>query len=77
MPRRSYNQIDDKTRFSLVRLITEEQKTIRAAAIELGLKYENAKAIYRVFRLERRITKIKYRDAREDFYSHANAIRDP
>lgn len=39
--------------------------TIRDAAKACDINYENAKAIYRTFRMQKRIIKIKYRRSRE------------
>ena len=39
--------------------------TIRDAAKQMNINYENAKAIYRTFRMQKRIIKIKYRRSRE------------
>ena len=52
-------------RYSLVKLISEEKMTIRDASKRLNINYENAKAIYRTFRMQKRIVKIKYRRSRE------------
>lgn len=52
-------------RYGLVKLISEEKMTIRDAAKRMNINYENAKAIYRTFRMQKRIVKIKYRRSRE------------
>ena len=64
---RSYSQVDDQLRFDLVKLIAEQKLTIRDAAKQLDINYENAKAIYRTFRMHKRINKIKYRRNKEAF----------
>jgi molybdenum-dependent DNA-binding transcriptional regulator ModE len=38
-------------RYGLVKLISEEKMTIRDAAKRMNINYENAKAIYRTFRM--------------------------
>lgn len=48
---RSYVKINDKTREELVELITSRNLSIRDAAQQMNINYENAKAIYRTFRL--------------------------
>ena len=63
MPR-TYSQVDDKMRVTLIKMIADLKLTIREAAMRLGINYENAKAIYRNFRVDRRVGKIKFRRAR-------------
>jgi len=48
---KSYIKITDATREELVDLITSQNLSIRDAANKLEINYENAKAIYRTFRL--------------------------
>jgi len=69
MPR-TYSQVDDKMRVKLIAMIADDNVTIREAAKRLGLKYENAKAIYRNFRVDRRVGKIKFRRARQSLADH-------
>ena len=52
-------------RYCLVKLISEEKMTIRDAAKQMNINYENAKAIYRTFRKSNRIIKINYRRRRD------------
>ena len=54
-------------RVQLITMIADQNVTIREAAKRLGLNYENAKAIYRNFRVDRRIGKIKIRRARQSY----------
>ena len=63
MPR-TYSQVDDKMRVTLIKMIADHKLTIREAAMRLGINYENAKAIYRNFRVDRRVGKIKFRRAK-------------
>jgi len=48
-------------------MIAQQKITIRDAAKKLDINYENAKAIYRTFRMHKRINKIKYRRKIETF----------
>ena len=64
---RTYSQVGDQLRLDLVKLIAEQKFTIRDAAKQLEINYENAKAIYRTFRMQKRINKIKYRRNKEAF----------
>jgi hypothetical protein len=57
---RNYSKVTNECRERLIKLISEG-KTIKNAAIEIDIKYENAKAIYRVYRNESRISKRKGR----------------
>jgi hypothetical protein len=45
----------DFDRKLLIDCIVNKGKTIKQSAIETGISYENAKAIYRIYRLENRI----------------------
>ena len=54
--RRSYKRVSNKRRKRLIRLL-KQKKSIKEAAELVGVNYENAKAIYRVYRLENRQTK--------------------
>ena len=48
---RTYSQVNDPMRYGLIKLISEEKMTIRDAAKKMNINYENAKAIYRTFRM--------------------------
>ena len=45
----------NQRRAELIELLTRTNCTIRDACLQLNLKYESAKAIYRVYRLEDRV----------------------
>ena len=52
---RGYNKVSDEERKALINLLqSDENLSIKVAASQLGLKYENAKAIFRVYRKENR-----------------------
>ena len=53
---RNYNHINDTMRKRLITLV-QQGLQIKQAAAELGINYENAKAIVRVFKNEDRTTK--------------------
>ena len=53
---RDYTKVNDEMRKILVKLISEG-KTIKEAANIINIKYENAKAIYRIYRTELRVDK--------------------
>jgi hypothetical protein len=53
-------------------MIADSNVTIREAAKRLDLKYENAKAIYRNFRVDRRVGKIKFRRPRHSVDTYAS-----
>jgi transposase len=53
---RNYNHINDTMRRRLITLV-QQGLQIKQAAAELGINYENAKAIVRVFKNEDRTTK--------------------
>ena len=53
---REYTKVTDEQRSLLIRLL-ESNITIKNAARRAGLKYENAKVIYRIYRKEGRATK--------------------
>jgi hypothetical protein len=48
---RTYTQVGNKVRAALIQLLEEEKLTIRDASKQMNLNYENAKAIYRTYRL--------------------------
>lgn len=52
---RKYVRIPDDKRAELVRRIIGENRTVIEVAGEMGLDYENAKRIYRIFRKEGRV----------------------
>ena len=54
---RKYAKVDDEDRVSLINLIQNEGKTIKQAALDIGISYENAKAIHRVYKKEKRTQK--------------------
>lgn len=58
---RVYTQVTDEQRAELVRLINEEGFSIAKAAKRTDIPYDNAKAINRTYRKERRVNKINYR----------------
>ena len=51
---RVYQKVSDEERKALILLYSEDNLPIKVAAQRLGLKYENAKAILRVYRKENR-----------------------
>ena len=57
---REYTRVTDDTRASLIKFI-QEGKSIKEAAELVGINYENAKAINRMFRQEHRTEKKKHR----------------
>ena len=59
---RDYVKLDNNTRQTLINLILDKGLTIRAASQKLQINYENAKAIYRAFRLQKRVKKIDRRN---------------
>lgn len=54
---RKYAKVGDNDRQTLILAIHEQGKTIKQAALEIGIPYENAKAIHRVYRKEQRTVK--------------------
>jgi len=58
-PRRKYMLINNEMREKLVSLIVNEGFKIVAAAELIGINYENAKAIYRIYRNDGRVSKKK------------------
>ena len=53
--KRSYAKVTNQRRAELIELLTRTNCTIKDACVQLNLKYESAKAIYRVYRLESRV----------------------
>ena len=58
-PKRKYNLINDNMRADLIKYIVEEKLNIVIAAEKAGINYENAKAIYRIYRTQGRLNKKK------------------
>ena len=54
--KRSYTKVSDKQRIELIELL-KQNMSIKDAADFMGINYENAKVIYRVYRIENRKTK--------------------
>jgi endonuclease V-like protein UPF0215 family len=52
--KRKYNLINDEMRSRLVSYIVDEKLNIVTAAEKAGINYENAKAIYRIYRTQGR-----------------------
>ena len=67
--RRSYTHVDNEKRNELIALL-ETKTTIKNAAIEVGINYECAKAIYRTYRLQDRTEKKSRK-----LYRLANGVR--
>ena len=61
--RRTYNIVSNSKRQELIALL-QSKMSIKNAAIEAGINYENAKAIYRTYRLQDRKRKIGKRSQR-------------
>lgn len=57
---REYNRVSDDTRRKLIKHITDG-RSIKEAAELVGINYENAKAINRIFKNETRVQKKKCR----------------
>lgn len=53
-PKRKYNLINDEMRSKLISLIVDDKLNIVTAAERSGINYENAKAIYRIYRTQGR-----------------------
>ena len=56
--RRVYKQIPPEKRDALLRAVVEEQRTIKDAAIRVGVKYSAAKSIVKIFRDTGRANKL-------------------
>ena len=56
-----YYPVSDERRRELIRLIYEDQLSIRQAAIQQNISYPTAKAINRIYKHESRIEKKKVR----------------
>lgn len=55
--KRQYKKVSDTKREQLIECIRQRDITIKEAAEACGINYENAKAIARVFRKEKRVSK--------------------
>jgi hypothetical protein len=54
MSKRRYEKITNVQRKGLIEMVEQKGYKIKKAAIELDIPYENAKAIFRVYRKESR-----------------------
>lgn len=59
--RRKYIPVNYNARKELLKIITDENLTIKAAAARLGINYSNAKTIAKIYRKEKRIAKLPKR----------------
>ena len=59
--KRRYEKITNDKRKSLIDYVQTNGYKIKQAALELDIPYENAKAIFRVYRKEQRSEKQKHR----------------
>ena len=59
--KREYKKISNEKRKLLIDTVNEQGLKIKQAAAQLGIPYENAKAIFRVYRNEMRVDKCKHR----------------
>ena len=69
---RNYSKVPDEKRQQLISLINNNM-TIKDAARQVDIKYENAKAIYRVYRKEQRTEKRRNRLRFKEGESRAQA----
>ena len=72
---RKYSKVPNEDRRRLIQKVKTESLTIKQAAQELNISYENAKAIYRVYKHESRSDKRKTRQRNKqdkNNYSHNN-----
>jgi transposase len=58
---RAYEKISNERRKALIELIEGDNLGIKVAAKTLGIPYENAKAILRVYRKDQRLKKCPHR----------------
>lgn len=58
---KKYTRVTDEQRRELVRLIYEENYTIKQAGQEVGIPYPNAKAVNQTYLLEKRTAKKTFR----------------
>ena len=56
-----YQPVDNHRRHELIRLIYEDNVSIRQAAIRMNISYPTAKAINRIYKQEDRVDKKKHR----------------
>ena len=70
--KRPYTKVTDEKRLELIDLLNKNM-SIKEASDQMGINYENAKAIYRVYRLEQRKTKQQKRLSR---LSGSELVRD-
>ena len=68
---RVYARVTDEQRSMLIKLL-KTNLSVKDAAIRVNIKYENAKAIYRVYRLEGRMNKKLKRERRSKFSSNSS-----
>ena len=59
--KRRYEKIPNEKRKALIDVVNNEGLKIEQASVQLGIPYENAKAIFRVYRNEMRTEKCKHR----------------
>lgn len=58
---KKYTRVTDEQRRELVRLIYEENYTIKQAGLEVEIPYPNAKAVNQTFLVEHRTAKKSFR----------------
>lgn len=58
---KKYTRVTDEQRRELIRLIYENNYTIKRAGAEVGIPYPNAKAVNQTYLLEKRTTKKTFR----------------
>ena len=59
--------ISNEKRLGLIKLITQDKMKIIDAAKMLDIPYENAKAIYRTYKIEGRLSKKLYKKREKDY----------
>lgn len=59
--KRRYEKIGNEKRKELIDVVNQQGLKIKQASALLGIPYENAKAIFRVYRNEMRTDKCKHR----------------
>ena len=59
-----YHPVDNERRHELIRLIYEDNFSIRQAALRINISYPTAKAINRIYKQEDRVDKKKVRERR-------------
>ena len=55
--KRKYQRVTDQQRQQLIQLVVAQGITIKQAALDLKISYDNAKAIHRVYKKETRVDK--------------------